>query len=116
MVGRIPYNYSDSMLLMPTLPHSGIFTSTMIQDVQPRTPPEKLSTVFCSQAAVLVCRECLRNSPWLGGLVDELSSTNSRLCSPSDLLSVVSKYSKVIPNSELECDGMESEPGGKHVY
>jgi hypothetical protein len=61
------------MMLMPALPHSGVFVETMITDVPPGTPPDKISSVFCSQSAVLACRECIKDSPWLDGLVEELS-------------------------------------------
>jgi hypothetical protein len=31
MVDRVPYNYSDSIMLLPVLPHKGVLVDTMVQ-------------------------------------------------------------------------------------
>lgn len=59
-------------------------------------------------------RECIRDSPWLGPLVDELKKTNSRLCSPRDLHAIVLPYSREAPNSELDASfEPPSDDGGR---
>lgn len=77
--------------------------STYLQDVQSGLPSSEISSVYCSQAAVLMCRECLRNTAGLGGLVTKLMSMNSRLTSPSMLYDIFHLHSRKIPNSELDC-------------
>ena len=103
MVDKTPYNYSDSLMLLPTIPHGGTFVDTLVTDLDRGITPCKISSVFCSQAGVLACRECIKDSPWLGGLVERLLCVNSRLCSPFDLLSIVRPYASGITNAELEC-------------
>lgn len=103
MVDRTPYNYSDAMLLLPSLPTNSSFTETMVQDVQEGVESRDLTSVYCSQAAVLMCRECVRSTPELQPLVSKLRTLNSRLTSPSQLLDIFQHHSRKIPNSELDC-------------
>lgn len=89
-------------------PRIGALTrlSPPAQDVEPGTDPAKISSVFCSQAVVLAIRECVRDTPALGPLVDELKKINSRLCSPRDLHRCFAAHASEIPNAELDasCD------------
>lgn len=49
MVDKVRYNYSDAMLLMPTMPRTGSFTDTMIPDVRDEAHSSTLKSVYCSQ-------------------------------------------------------------------
>lgn len=50
MMDKVPYNYSDAMVLMPSIPSMGeTIANTMVQDIERGTDPEKISSVFCSQ-------------------------------------------------------------------
>lgn len=101
MKDKTPYNYSDSLVLLPTVPHENIIVDTLVSDLELGITPERISSVFCSQAGVLVLRECIRDSPWLNCLVDKLKTTNSRLCSPFDLLNIMRPYATEITNADL---------------
>ena len=80
---------------------SSTFVNVMVQDIDLGTDPRKVSSVYCSQAAVLMLRECLNSSGSLQNLVGELKDTNSRLVSPHRLCSIFRRYAKPISNESL---------------
>lgn len=121
-----PYNYSDAVILLPALSNvskkrsstnnssgsSGI-VETMIPDLKLGVRPADIKTVFCSQAAVLVCRECIRDTRALEPLVGELREVNSRLTSPSDLMQIMKRHGALeISNADFDwknCDDHEHQ-------
>lgn len=80
MVGRVEYNYTDAMFLLPAI-GSGPISDVMVPDVD-SSSPEMLEKVFCSQAALLVLKNCLSENE---ALMVALKGLNSRLTSPSIL-------------------------------
>ena len=100
LVDRVTYNYVDTMMLMPMMPHTGMFVDTMVPDVD-GTQPENLHKLFCSQAMVLILRESLDEDGPNQNLLLKLRSLNSRLTSPSDLYHLLRNYSSALPNKEL---------------
>jgi hypothetical protein len=51
---------------------------------------------------VLAIRECVRDTPALAPLVDELKKVNSRLCSPKDLRTLFAPHATAVENSDLD--------------
>lgn len=83
-VNNVRYNYSD--LVLCAMPKSMAAIVPMSGDVPPHTIPH---TIFCSQAAVLMLRECLGGS---GCVVERvLQGVNSRFCRPQDLYTLLSE-------------------------
>jgi hypothetical protein len=91
---KIPYNWSDSRLLMPFCnPH----TFYLFPDVDAQNPP----SVFCSQMVVLGMRECM-DAQQDQNLLNDLTSLNSRLTSPHTLFNVLCQHGATeIPAKEL---------------
>lgn len=101
MCSKVPYNYSDSMILLPMVPHRNLAVDTIVQDVPLGVKPENLSSVFCSQAALLVCRECLDPQGVHQGMLMEMNTINSRLVSPRDLYVLLQKYAAPVSNEDF---------------
>lgn len=91
---EVPYNYAD--LLLTAMPH--MLQTAFIDDV-PSENPKDLTSVYCSQAAVLCLRAALgEDSP----LLAEMREINSRLTLPLDL------YHHVLPYSTgASCDDLQ---------
>lgn len=98
MVDRVEYNRSDAMLLLPIMPSKGLFVDTMITDVD-GSDPSNIKSVYCSQAVVLVMRECLKDR---ASLMEQLDGLNSRLTSPCTLYTRLKGYCDPLVNSFFE--------------
>ena len=111
MVGVVPYNYSDIALLMGFVQNSG-FTDTMFPDVpvDQQNAPSTLTSVFCSQAVVLMLRSCLDQNGMSGALAKILHAVNSRTISPAKLYHMVARHGfKVAAHSILEDEIIEMD-------
>lgn len=95
-----PYNYSDTLFLIPSLANTGAFGNAMVHDVD-GSLPTNLRTVFCSQAAVLVLRHCLSATGNNQHLVKAMWELNSRLTTPELLYETTLVYAKSISNEKL---------------
>jgi hypothetical protein len=91
LLDKTSYNYNDAMILMPILQHHPNFTHVMLDDVDGKDPGS-IPKIYCSQAVVLVLRECLSSG---NPLEDILQRINSRIVSPSALLELVSSWTPV---------------------
>lgn len=97
------------MLLIPLVPHNSETMDVIVPDVEAGADPAKLSSVFCSQAAVLMCRECLSAGPGSPGVfAKSLSGINSRLVSPADLYDLFCPHSTQISNADLFYDRLRA--------
>lgn len=81
LVDRARYNRSDAMFLLPIIPSKSSFSRVMVPDVD-ASKPELIKSVYCSQAVVLLIRECLKGRQHVQYAFDGI---NSRLTSPHDL-------------------------------
>lgn len=106
MVGVVAYNYSD-LILAATLSADNRYWSPFAETMFPDVPiseqncPSKLSSVYCSQAAVLMIRCCLQTDGQAGALVKALANVNSRATSPSDLFKIVFPHSFLVAGYSL---------------
>lgn len=96
---KIKYNYTDAMIIMPTMPSAGEFIDTMVPDID-ASNPTSIKKLYCSQACLLVLRENL-NEVIASQLLKVLKPLNSRLTSPCKLFHVVEHHSRPMQNRVL---------------
>lgn len=96
----LPYNYSDTMFGIPAVHPGSDVAASIFEDVD-GSDPNRLRTVYCSQAVVLVLRQCLNARGHNKDLVKILHGLNSRLVSPEVLYKNMFDNAHVISNSAL---------------
>lgn len=104
LIDRVEYNYTDPIFLMTAFSHNNSpssFTNTIITDVD-GSDPKCLTQLFCSQAVVIILRECLDEKGSNFQLREKLRTTNSRLCSPCDLFHIVHPYTNALAPERFE--------------
>lgn len=100
---KVRYNYTDAMMIMPSVegslcPVKMSTVSSIFPDVD-GSDPNNIKKVYCSQAAVLLIRECLQES--CEGMIQDLNQLNSRFVSPHTLHMLASRYFKSITPKEF---------------
>ena len=108
---KLPYNYSDTLIGIPICGHGGEVSNTMFSDVD-GSDPNNLNTVFCSQAAALVIRECLDAQGEHHDVVKRLKTINSRLISPNDLYHILYDQGALTSNESLFAQATLSQARG----
>ena len=98
--GKLRYNYSDTFVGIPTVGGDGTNGNIIMPDVD-GARPETLRTVYCSQAATLVMRECLDPKGDNKSLVESLKQLNSRTTSPHGLYMAMVDHSHMASNMAL---------------
>ena len=98
LVGSAAYNYKDLVLALGMLGH-GTFMNTMCQDVD-GSDPSKIKQVYCSQAAVLMMRNCL-SADSNASLLKVINGMNSRDVTPHKLFETVKPYGKQCSGESL---------------
>jgi hypothetical protein len=85
LLDKTSYNYDDAMMMMPMFQNHPGFTSVMFPDID-SSNPVRIKRIFCSQAVVIVMRECLGEGYPHENRIGKL---NSRLVSPNMLRGVI---------------------------
>jgi hypothetical protein len=85
LIDKASYNYNDAMMWMPMFQGHPTFASVMCDDIDSDDPSE-IKKIYCSQAVILVLRECLSAGNPFELMVE---GANSRMVSPSALHQMV---------------------------
>lgn len=104
LVGNATYNYKDLALAMGLLGH-GTFANTMCEDID-GTDPTKITSVYCSQAVVLLLRYCL-NPESNAELLHEINKLNSRHVTPHKLFETVKNLGRECTAASLITDELD---------
>ena len=99
MVDVVPYNWTDSRLLLPILQRNGAL-DMLIDDVD-SSIPAKIKKVYCSQIGVLAMRECLDPDGPNSEMLKRLRALNSRLVSPQKLHDIVCEFGHDVDGDAL---------------
>lgn len=94
---RIPYNYDD----LPLIPFKKILMASGMMDDVPDETPNKIKSLFCSQAFTIALRKCLEFKHY-PRLIAELKSMNSRLTTPCDIFHVIRPYCRQVDPAKLK--------------
>jgi hypothetical protein len=85
LIDKASYNYNDAMMWMPMFQAHPNFANVMCDDIDSSDPSE-IKKIYCSQAVVLVLRECLSAGNPFETVVE---GVNSRMVSPGTLHKMV---------------------------